>query len=213
MNYKSLLAEIYNAPAKSSTELIFPSEKILFPIDLASRTISAPEVLSIESEHYAETVYFLVDRYYDNMDLAQTNCVIQYTTDYGNFVYAVPFCDITTFLNDHKMVIPWSISSAATKNEGTISFVLRFYLIDESSILVQNDEPDVSNAQFSYSLVTLPATSKVLKTLPAEDFMQEAELLQEPSLYQMMLQNINEAIANLAVYWIDASNLPNEEGD
>jgi hypothetical protein len=78
MNYKSLLSEINNAAMASTLvdAIVVPSNKQLYNVDLNTRKIEAPEVLSIQSEHYAETVYFLVDRFYDNMDLAQTNCVI-----------------------------------------------------------------------------------------------------------------------------------------
>ena len=53
-----------------------PSDESLFAIDLDSRTIEAPEFLSVKYDHKAETIFFIVDRYYDNMDLANTCCVI-----------------------------------------------------------------------------------------------------------------------------------------
>ena len=110
MNYKSLLSEISNAVSASSVvdKLIVPSNKQLYTIDLETREVEAPEILSIQSEHYAETVYFLVDRYYDNMDLAQTNCVVQYAIGDNSYVYAVPFCDISTY--EDKIIIPWTVS-------------------------------------------------------------------------------------------------------
>jgi hypothetical protein len=38
--------------------------------------VEAPPVLGVKKDHYAETLYFSVDRYYDNMDLASTTCLI-----------------------------------------------------------------------------------------------------------------------------------------
>ena len=111
MNYKSLLYEIQNANVQGPTtdEIIVPSNISLYTVNLDTREIDAPEYLSVQHEHYAETVYFLVDRYHDRMDLAQTNCVIQYITpDNESYVYVVPFCDTVTYEN--KMIITTQIS-------------------------------------------------------------------------------------------------------
>ena len=201
MNYKSLLNEIKNAAMASTLvdAIVVPSNKQLYNIDLDSRTIEAPEVLSIQSEHYAETVYFLVDRYYDNMDLAQTNCVIQYTTGEKSYVYAVPFCDYTTYPD--KMIIPWSISISATEVSGNIQFFMRFYLIADESIYGQDGSYHPENAEFSYSLSTLVATSKVLKTLPQEDFTAEDHDFQVPERYFELVNHMNELADNATIYW------------
>lgn len=78
--------------------ILLPSNENVYEIDLNSRIIKAPEYLSVTQDHAAETIYFLVDRFYDNMDLSTTTCVIQYTNALGeNYYSAVPFYDITTF--------------------------------------------------------------------------------------------------------------------
>lgn len=200
MNYKNLLAEIHNAAMASSLDAIaVPSNKQLYNVDLESRKVQAPEVLSIQSEHYAETVYFLVDRYYDSMDLAQTNCVIQYTINDQAYIYTVPFCDITSFEN--KMIIPWSISISATQNAGTVRFIIRFYLIADGT----------NPPEFAYSLSTLPAQSKVLKSLPQEDFIEEANYAADE--LSILLNSISQQIDNATLYWIEADSLAHEEVD
>lgn len=206
MNYKSLLAQIKNAASEQSSDIIVPSNKQLYTVNLETREIEAPEVLSIQSEHYAETVYFLVDRYYDSMDLAQTNCVIQYVTNGNSYVYAVPFCDITSY--EDKMIIPWSISTSATKDAGTVKFFIRFYLIDEASVIGADGRSyDPSGAEFSYSLSTLAATSKILKTLPQEDFTKEDESFQVPERYFELINFVNNLVDNATQYWIEADDL------
>jgi hypothetical protein len=115
------------------------------------------------------------------MDLAQTNCVVQYVTPTGSFVYAVPFCDTTTFTD--KMLIPWSISSSATRQPGTIKFFVRFYLIDSDSIYNEDNLYDPDGVEFSYSLSTLVAESQVLKTLSQDAFKKEDEALSLPERY------------------------------
>ena len=206
MNYKSLLAEIKNAAMASPSDVIaVPSNKQLYNIDLNTREVEAPEILSIQGEHYAETVYFLVDRYYDNMDLAQTNCVVQYVINGQSYIYTVPFCDITTYEN--KMVIPWSISISATQRSGIIKFFIRFYLIAPETIT----DDDTSQAEFSYSLSTLPAQSKILSTLPQEDFDREGEYV--VSELAILLDSLTKQIDNATIYWIEADQSSDDNED
>ena len=223
MNYKSLLYEIQAAKINQGPGLdiiIVPSNTQLYNVDLETRTIDAPTNLSVKTEHYAETVYFLVDRFYDSMDLAQTNCVIQYVTNEGSFIYNVPFCDTTTFGNgvtdeqgniidsNPKMIIPWSVSGFATKSAGTIKYSIRFYLINEASVLDGNGNatrPD--NAAFSYSLSTRAATSTILDTLSADnDFVidEVAYHINDNNKYFELINTINQMVDNSTIYWIEA---------
>lgn len=177
MNLISLLHKIQSEisaenPASSDT-IILPKDTKIYNIDLDTREIEAPEVLSVQSDHYAETFYFLVDRYYDNMDLAQTNCIIQYVIGDQSYVYAVPYCDVTTF--EGKILIPWIISASATQSGGTVKYFVRFYLTKGS--LTEDPETKESQAHFIYSLSTLPAKSTILKTLPQDSFIQEDDIL------------------------------------
>ena len=203
MNYKSLLYEIQNTvPTGPAPEtIILPSNKQLYKVDLNTREIDGPETLSVQSDHYAETVYFLVDRYYDNMDLAQTNCVVQYSMNGESYVYAVPFCDTTTY--EGKLIIPWTISASATKVAGTVKYFIRFYLIDKSSVIDDNNNYDPSGAEFSYSLSTLVSSSIVLKTLSQYDFVAEDETLELPERYFELMNVFSEMVDNSTVYWND----------
>ena len=222
MNYKSLLYEIQAAKVQTGPGLdtvIVPSNTQLYNVDLKTRTIDAPQNLSVKTEHYAETVYFLVDRFYDSMDLAQTNCVVQYVTKEGAFIYNVPFCDTTTFdsgvtddegnIKDPspKMIIPWSVSGLATKSAGTIRYSIRFYLIDEASVLDEHgDATQPENAAFSYSLSTMTATSQILDTLSSDrDFVVDEQEyhLENNTRYFEFVNTINEMIGNATLYWID----------
>lgn len=182
--------ENHIAPLSSDT-IIIPTSQKLYEVDLSTRTISGPETLSVQSDHYAETVYFIVDRFYDHMDLAQTNCVVQYVSNGESYVYAVPFCDITTY--EGKMIIPWTISLSATKNSGNIKYFLKFYLLEKT----QDNQTKII-----YSLNTTPATSTILKTLTS-DFKAEDEALELPSRYTELMNEFLEAIDNSIVYWTD----------
>lgn len=85
---------------KPVSAILLPSDENIYEINLNTREINAPEYLSIRRDHAAETVYFLVDRFYDNMDLSQATCIIQYKNAAGKeHIFPVPFYDVTTFNN------------------------------------------------------------------------------------------------------------------
>lgn len=193
MTYKNLLAEINNAAIATIDTVDVPSNKHFYNIDLESRTISGPTTISVQGEHYAETIYFLVDRFYDSMDLAQTNCVVRYIANGQSYIYAVPFCDIRSY--DGKMIIPWSISISATQQPGTIEYDVQFYLIDNT---VESDDPP-----FLYNLVTRPATSRVLVSLSSNDFVEEDNTLNLPSRYEELITEMTQMANNVAVFWTD----------
>lgn len=203
MNYKSLLYEIQNASIQGPTvdTIIVPSNISLYNVNLDTREIDAPEYLSVQHEHYAETVYFLVDRYYDNMDLAQTTCVVQYVTpDSESYVYAVPFCDTVTYTD--KIIIPWCISGSATKLSGTVKYILRFYQIDEQSVIDENDQYDPSKAEFSYSLSTRPASSKVMYGLPIDGVLDEENYhIETNSRFYELLNSLGQMVESATIYW------------
>jgi hypothetical protein len=96
---------------KPQYAILLPVDEKIYEIDLNKRTTSAPDFLAVDSDHYAETIYFKVDRFYDNMDLADTVCTIQYINnnddeDEGH-IYLVPFFDILTYREDNKILFPW----------------------------------------------------------------------------------------------------------
>lgn len=192
MTYKNLLADIQNAAINSTTTIDMPSNKYFYEIDLNNRLINGPSVISVQGEHYAETVYFLVDRFYDNMDLAQTNCVIHYVINDKSYIYAVPFCDIRSY--DGKMIIPWSISMSATQTSGIIQYFIRFYLLDDINL----DEP-----KYIYNLNTRPASSRVLVTLSSEDFVEEDNALNLPNYYEELISNFVSIANTSATFWRD----------
>jgi hypothetical protein len=40
--------------------------------------VATPEVLSVEYDHNSKSIFFSVDRFFDNVDLSEMSCVIQY---------------------------------------------------------------------------------------------------------------------------------------
>ena len=175
---------------KPTVAVLLPSDEKIYNIDLSERKIEAPAYLSIEKDHYAETIYFLVDRYYDNIDLTETTCIVQYINAKNESrIYAVPFYDITTFPG--KILFPWCIDSEVTKVAGNVKFSMKFYNT------FKNEDDEVL---FSFNLNTLFAFSKVLNGL---------DVAKEDETYSYVASEIEKALARidvatkLDIEWID----------
>ena len=66
-------SQLYLIQSQNPPSLVlFPETKTIYDIDLDSRTITGPEILSVSRDHKAETVYFRIDRFRDYMDLSKT---------------------------------------------------------------------------------------------------------------------------------------------
>lgn len=138
---------------------LLPSESNSFSVDLNTRTVEAPEFLSVTSDHQSETVYFIVDRFFDSMDLSTTGCVIQYiTADNEGRLYAVPYYDIETYHSLNKMIIPWCIEGEATRVAGEITYSIRFF------------KTDLTGSNLLYNLNTIPVKSKILKGIEVNGY-------------------------------------------
>ena len=94
-NQKLGLIQDANYPTQA---LLLPKDEFIYEIDLNTRTIKAPTFLGVEKEHTAETIYFLVDRFFCGIDLANTSCLVQYVNAKGEGrFFPVPFYDTTTY--------------------------------------------------------------------------------------------------------------------
>ena len=168
--------------------ILIPENEKIYNIDLNNRTIEAPEYLSVERDHKAEIIYFVVDRYYDHFDLAQTTCIIQYVnkTTGRSGAYPVPFYDIHTASTEDqaKILFPWCIEGIATEAAGDVEYSIRFYTIGE-------------NKTITYNLNTLPSVSKVLYGLNAD-----LDGYYEPvaNAYEELLALINQ-MSRQDLYW------------
>jgi hypothetical protein len=130
--------------------VLIPGNEEPLRIDLDTRKIDAPEYLSVATDHRAETVFFSVNRYFDNVDLSTMSCIIQFINAAGESgIYVVPFYDISR--GDDNMLIPWVIEGAVTAKSGSVAYSVQFFRVSESS------------SKYAYNLNTLAATSKVLE--------------------------------------------------
>lgn len=164
-----------------------------YEVDLSSRTITPPESISLLADHKAEVVYFIMDRFYDYMDLTNTSCLIQYVTpDNLSYVYIVPYYDIYTYRNANKLVIPWNVDGSATQKKGTLTFSIRFFKIE-------NDEN--GSPQLVYNLNTLAAKTKILETLDVEtDNFGKDEVDFGTDAYEIIMNEISK-LNRKGTYW------------
>lgn len=176
---------------KPSLAVLLPSDEKIYEIDMNSRKIEAPKYLSVELDHRAETIYFKVGRYYDNIDLANMTCIVQYINAKGEGrVYPVPFYDVETYADENMMLFPWCIDGEATKASGNVTYSVRFYDIDESATYMR------------YNMSTLPSKSEVLHGISSKTDIDESNdyLLNFKDQILAQLKKVSE----YDLYWIDA---------
>lgn len=176
---------------KPSLAVLLPSDEKIYEIDMNSRKIEAPKYLSVELDHRAETIYFKVGRYYDNIDLANMTCVVQYINAKGEGrVYPVPFYDVETYADENMMLFPWCIDGEATKASGNVTYSVRFYDIDESATYMR------------YNMSTLPSKSEVLHGISSKTDIDDSNdyLLSFKDQILAQLKKVSE----YDLYWIDA---------
>lgn len=179
-------AEQYNANLhllQNSNPPIYamlPEPDYIYNIDVKTREIDPPRFLGVERDHASETIYFIVDRYADYMDLASTSCIITYINALGKQrMYMVPFYDIYSYAKVNKMIIPWCLDGSVTEAPGEIQFSIEFFKIDTEQ----------DGSLIKYSLNTLPAKSKVLKGIIVKQLEQSYELGKDQ--YDELVYRIN----------------------
>lgn len=194
-DYLKFLHQIQNNNIQTKA-ILLPTDETIYEINLQNRQVQAPEFLSVLKDHRSETIYFKIDRYFDNMDLANTVCMIQYVNEGAENVnnqslghaYVPPFLDIEHFKDDNKILIPWMIEGPATAAAGKVVFAIKFYLLDEYG------------ENFIYQLNTLPAESKVLYGM---DIITDNEnfIIPDSEVYNIY-QRINEIAQRAQLTWI-----------
>lgn len=190
-DYLSLLYLIQSN--ERQTVIINPPDEKIYNIDLNTRLIDAPNgITTVERDHNAETIYFMVDRYFDSVDLARDDIfiVIQYENNNPNpkkrgFIYAPPFIDVTTYKN--KILFPWAIEGPATEFAGNVNFSIKFYRLNFTG-------------EYEYQLNTLPCKLKVQHGMNiyenSENYILPADEIEK------IYQRIEEVSRANDVYWL-----------
>lgn len=138
------------------------SENDYFTIDANARTIRVPDSfrkngLGVQGDQTAETIYFKINRYFDAMDLNNTDIYIQWENAEGDQGLAKEWVrDIETY--DDYMVFGWVLGDLITKVPGTLKFSVRF-------VKTQQKEAGSDEKMITYSLNTLTAQAMINSSL------------------------------------------------
>lgn len=191
-DYEELLWQLQsNAPTKKA--ILLPTDEQIYNIDLNTKKVSVPKYLSVKNDHQAETIYFKFDRYYENVDLSTTSCIIKYTNaEKNSFIYPVPYYDLENAINENKIIIPWCIQGQATKKAGTIKFSITFFKVN-------------AEHKLSYALNTMVAESEILQGQNEEIYsFSQDDITLDDSLLEL-IQELKLAKENetLTLYWVD----------
>lgn len=203
--YFANLSVLYNVNQPVYASL--PAAETIYNINLNTRKISAPKMLSIEKDHKAEVIYFCVDRFADYMDLAQTCCVIQYNvqrredgkTIQKSYFYPVPYFDIYKKAREHKIIFPWILDASVTSASGIVEFSIQFFKIGQHIT-----DSGVAELIYTYNLNTLPAKSEVVKGIKQYEITSEEEQILANNQYNLLWSAINTIQQNgvtSKLYW------------
>lgn len=187
---QDFLSQLYLIQSQNPPSLVlFPETKRIYDVDLDTRKIIGPEVLSVSRDHKSETIYFRVDRFRNYMDLSNTTCIIEYVTpDKKVHVYPVPFYDVLTEKAEQKMIFPWCIDGAATALSGIVSYSIQFFIIEENA----------EEYKYLYNLGTGVTQGEVLYGLEVSQISNDFDISTDNFLF--LLGEINK-INRDGVYW------------
>lgn len=191
-NEITTLKQLYEIQTKNAPSNVYlPLVENTYDIDLKTREIHGPNFISVQRDHKSEIIYFKIDRYFDYMDLANTICIIEYIIPGDKekipHIYVVPFYDTTKYMNENKMIFPWSVGGSATLQSGTIEYAIRFFKIDGEG----------KNAKLVYNLNTLPTKSKILNSIESDEEIMKAEYDIPVEAYEELLYQLK----NNRTYW------------
>lgn len=142
--YKNLgLIQDSNYPSKA---LLLPSDEFIYEINLDTRTIEAPVFLGVEKDHVAETIFFITNRFFCGIDLANTSCLIQYINAKGEGrFFPVPFYDTTTYSGreENKRYVIAHITYANYERG-------KYYIFKNNEYIISNTAFDPKETYYSY---------------------------------------------------------------
>lgn len=166
----------------------------VYSIDLNTRQIDAPEYLSVENDHQAETIYFKINRYFDHIDLSNMVFMIQYkNARLECYNYLVPYIDIA--YENGYIYFPWCIESPATRFAGKVTYALKIFYVNPNS------------GRLVFELNTLPATGLIKNGWGNNGGAGKIDYsaLTIDNTYFSLIDGIKNVVQNgiLSVQWVD----------
>lgn len=153
LNNKGYDAKLYNDKL-----FIIPFGENDFVIDANSRKIGVPQEFArngvgVEGDHFVESLYFTIDRYFDTTDFAQSNimAIVEWINAKGEKCYSPAWTKILSD-DDEKLIIGWVLTDRATEKAGIVKFSIRLYSLDEDGKLESSFATLVTNVIINPSM-------------------------------------------------------------
>lgn len=167
-DYITTLNEYFhNLPDLLSTEnykpkfVRLPVDEDFFEIDANTRKIKVPASFaagaSVQGDQGAETIFFIIDRYFDAMDLNNQEIYIEWSNSVESGLSPAFAKDIES--QPDKIIFGWLLEDVITQAAGQVEFAVRFYSTKKN---------DLNEDVLSYSLSTLPQKITINKALNFE---------------------------------------------
>lgn len=148
----------YDAKLYNDKLFIIPFGENDFVIDANSRKIGVPQEFArngvgVEGDHFVESLYFTIDRYFDTTDFAQSNimAIVEWINAKGEKCYSPAWTKILSD-DDEKLIIGWVLTDKATKKAGIVKFSIRLYSLDEDGKLESSFATLVTNVIINPSM-------------------------------------------------------------
>lgn len=148
----------YDAKLYNDKLFIIPFGENDFVIDANSRKIGVPQEFArngvgVEGDHFVESLYFTIDRYFDTIDFAQSNimAIVEWINANGEKCYSPAWTKILSD-DDEKLIIGWVLTDKATKKAGIVKFSIRLYSLDEDGKLESSFATLVTNVIINPSM-------------------------------------------------------------
>lgn len=146
--------------------LMLPSDEEPLVIDANSRAIKVPantfgKCAGVVGDSMCEIATFLIDRYFDYVDLATTkicvNWVLKPADKNGEVLRGISYIDLVDLETEPgKLRFGWPMTSAMTKTEGTLSFAVTFFSRDADNKIVYVLNTLAANMPIKMGLVVDP---------------------------------------------------------
>ena len=177
--------------------VILPLDEPHFEIDANTRAIRIPDEfkkhgLAVQGDEFAEVVYFMVDRFFDAMDLNNCDIFIQWETPKRNDGHPTKGVS-PVFIRDieskpGKLIFGWNISEEITKFSGNLKFSVKFFQVKETTVKDAHGESKVVQ-NVVYSLNTLTGTVAIHPSIGI-DLENKDEYIKEEDSIKLFMERI-----------------------
>ena len=130
---------LHEISLKDPSLIILPLDEEKFFIDGNSRKIAIPQAFTkngvgVQGDHYAEYIYFEIDRYFENIDFGSPSitAVVEFIDANQQKHFTKAWIKYTDEKSS-KVIIGWPITQDVTSKAGSIKFSVRLFELDGNS--------------------------------------------------------------------------------